>query len=160
MFLRNWELSLLHDFFLLLQAFIKSDVEATSKFICYQVTYWCSQLEYTFFFVFKINQNLSFPLFKKYMNTKNSTVTIFSWKEIVETTTQRSPMLLFVLPGTLFKFKANNPAFVSLFQLPPRKNEDLKEPQPAENIYVSIFLTCNIYKSIIFWTINNIYLTI
>ncbi len=35
------------------------------------------------------------------------------------TATQRSPMLLFVLPGSLFKFKAMSPALVPLFQFPP-----------------------------------------
>jgi len=34
---------------------------------------------------------------------------------------QRNPMLLFVLDGSLFKFRANAPDFVSLFQLPPRR---------------------------------------
>jgi len=32
----------------------------------------------------------------------------------------RKPMLLFPFPGALFKFKAKTPAFVPLFQLPPR----------------------------------------
>ena len=33
---------------------------------------------------------------------------------------QRKPILLFVFPGTLFRFSVSTPAFVSLFQLPPR----------------------------------------
>jgi hypothetical protein len=33
---------------------------------------------------------------------------------------QRKPMLLFVLPGVLFKFSVSTPAFAPLFQLPPR----------------------------------------
>lgn len=33
---------------------------------------------------------------------------------------QRNPMLLFVFVGPLFKFNVSTPAFVSLFQFPPR----------------------------------------
>lgn len=32
----------------------------------------------------------------------------------------RKPMLLFAFAGTLFRFSANTPAFVPLFQFPPR----------------------------------------
>ena len=33
---------------------------------------------------------------------------------------QRNPMFVFVLDGALFRFNANAPSFVVLFQLPPR----------------------------------------
>jgi len=45
---------------------------------------------------------------------------IFSTKMQNFWKTQRNPMLLFVFVGVLFKFKLNRPAFVVLFQLPPR----------------------------------------
>lgn len=34
----------------------------------------------------------------------------------------RNPMLLFVFPDVLFRFNVSTPAFVPLFQLPPRRN--------------------------------------
>jgi len=38
-----------------------------------------------------------------------------------KTTEQRNPLFVFVFDDVLFRFRFKTPAFVSLFQLPPRR---------------------------------------
>lgn len=55
---------------------------------------------------------------------------------------QRNPMFVFELPDELFKLSANTPAFVPLFQLPPRR------PAPPERPGVD-FIPVHLHKRLL-----------